>query len=61
MEKEVLLKKLSCLLDEAERSRQWGNIDIEIRDGKPVVVRRSYTDKLTEDNNRGQRNFPRNT
>jgi hypothetical protein len=59
VEKEDLIRKLSGLLDDAKNARQWGNIDIEIRDGQPVVIRRSYTDKLTEDNNRGQRNFPR--
>ncbi len=59
MDKPALLQKLGTLLDEADRTRQWGNIDIEIRDGKPVVIRRSYTDKLTEDDNRGQRNFQR--
>lgn len=59
MTREQLIKRLNGLLGDAERQRQWGNIDIEIRDGQPVVIRRSYTDKLTEDNNRGQRNFPR--
>lgn len=59
MDKPTLLKKLDGLLDEARRTNQWGNIDIEIRNGTPVVIRRSYTDKLTEDDNRGQRNLPR--
>lgn len=61
MEKNMLLERLSSLLDEAERGRTWGNIDVEIRDGRPVVIRRSYTDKLTEDDNRGQRNALRRT
>ena len=56
MDRPQLLKKLESLLDEAERSRQWGNIEVEIRDGRPVVIRRSYTDKIAEENNRGQHN-----
>jgi len=46
MEKPQLLKKLECLLDEAERTRMFGTIEIEIRDGRPVVMRTTKTDRL---------------
>lgn len=57
MNKATLLKKLDALLDEAERTRMWGTIDIEIKEGVPQLLRKSTTEKLqhTMENTRGQR------
>ena len=55
MDKAVLLKKLQVILDEAERSRMFGQIEIDIRDGRAVVLRTSKTDRL-DGENRGNQN-----
>lgn len=55
MEREKLLRKLEVMLDAAQRERMWGNIEVEIRDGVPVILRKATTEKLQDDgeNNRG--------
>jgi hypothetical protein len=56
MTKTALLKKLEAMLTTAEQERMWGNLEIEIRNGVAVVIRKSTTEKLeTTENNRGQR------
>jgi hypothetical protein len=61
MEKPELLKKLDTMLDSAARERTWGSIEIEIRDGVPVVLRKASTEKLQEDatatKNRGRHEY----
>jgi hypothetical protein len=46
MTKTALLKKLEAMLTTAENERMWGNLEIEIRDGIAVLVRKSSTEKL---------------
>jgi hypothetical protein len=59
MNRPELLKKIEAFLDQGERDRTWGTIDIELREGRPTVIRRSYTDKIqTEDDYRGRRQYP---
>lgn len=55
MPKTELLKKLETLIDEASAQRVWGAIEIEFRDGAPVIVRKMTTEKLQTagENNRG--------
>jgi hypothetical protein len=50
MTRAALLKKLDALMAEAERTGMWGNIEIEIRNGEGVLLRKSTTEKLTENN-----------
>jgi hypothetical protein len=50
-----LLKKINVLLDQAASDRTWGELAIELRDGQPKLLRRTYQDKLTEDTPRGNR------
>lgn len=60
MNKSEVMRKLDTLFDELDRDRVFGAIEIEVRDGKPVVMRTTKTDKLTEttgENNRGQRTY----
>jgi hypothetical protein len=63
MDREKLIRKLDSMLDEADKARMWGNIEIEIRDGVPVIMRKSSTEKLeegaTEKNNRGRHDYRR--
>jgi hypothetical protein len=49
------------LKDFADR-RLWGQIQIDLQDGKPVIIRQTVTHKLSDEgNNRhaDQRNFQR--
>jgi hypothetical protein len=57
-ERQKLLKKLDSILDEFERARTWGTIEIEIREGVPNFVRKMTTEKLTgaQENTRAQNN-----
>lgn len=52
----ALLKKLDAVMAEAERTGMWGNIEIEIRNGEGVLLRKSTTEKLTTENNRHEYN-----
>ena len=53
MTKQALLKKIETILDELERTRAWGNVEIEVRDGQPNMVRRSIHEKIAQENTRG--------
>jgi hypothetical protein len=58
MMKTALLKKIETVLDELERNRAWGTIEIEIRDGIPNMMRRSLNEKLIpQENTREQRSY----
>jgi hypothetical protein len=55
-----LLKKLDALFDELERTRAWGNVAIEYRDGVANMLRTTRNEKLqTQENTRAynHRNF----
>ena len=41
-----LIKKLEGILTDAERSRLFGTIEIELRDGQPTVLRTLKTEKI---------------
>jgi hypothetical protein len=57
MTKTALLKKLDAMLSTAEQERMWGNLEIEIRDGLPTVLRKLTTERLQErETSRGQFN-----
>jgi len=47
--KHVLLKKLEAVIDEAERSRLFGTIEIEMRSGIATVLRTLKTERLGDD------------
>ena len=56
MDRETLVRKLNTIFDEWERSRAWGNVEIEFRDGEPNMIRKTTNEKLqTQENNRGYR------
>jgi hypothetical protein len=56
MTKTQLLKKLDAMLTTAENERMWGNIDIELKEGIPQLLRKMTTEKLqnTMENTRGR-------
>jgi hypothetical protein len=55
MTKAALLKRIEIILDELERSRAWGTIEVEVREGQPNMIRRSINEKITQENTREQR------
>ncbi|MGA7449105.1 MAG: hypothetical protein WBQ43_12720 [Terriglobales bacterium] len=56
MTKSALLTKIETILDDLERARAWGTIEIEVREGQPNMIRRSINEKLiTQENTRDQR------
>jgi hypothetical protein len=61
VEREKLIRKLDSMLDTALRQRTWGSIEIELRDGVPVILRQASTEKLeegaAEKNNRGRHDY----
>jgi hypothetical protein len=54
MDRPQLLKRLDALLTEAERTHQWGTIQIDLQFGKPVLIRETRNTKLSEGNAREQ-------
>jgi hypothetical protein len=51
MTKTDLLKKIEIILTDLERTRAWGTIEVELRDGQPNMIRRSINEKLTTQEN----------
>jgi hypothetical protein len=46
MNQPELLKRLATILSEADSTRLFGTIEIEIRDGRPTVLRTLKTERL---------------
>jgi hypothetical protein len=44
--KDALLKKLTAAIDDAERQRMFGTLEIEFRSGEPVFFRKHQQEKL---------------
>ena len=44
--------ELEKLLQDAERSHLWGNIQLDFQDGKLVLIRTTTTQKIREESNR---------
>lgn len=47
MTKTQLLRKLEAMIDDAERTRMWGLVEVQFSDGEPALLRKSQTEKLT--------------
>ncbi|MGD1021513.1 MAG: hypothetical protein ABR880_01940 [Candidatus Sulfotelmatobacter sp.] len=52
MTKDALLKKLDNMISQAEREKAWGQIEIELRDGQPTLLRKTSTERLDADRER---------
>lgn len=53
-----MTEELELVLREAAKSRIWGSIEIELRDGQPVVLRQIITKKLySDEGNREHRSY----
>jgi hypothetical protein len=53
MNKAEILKRLDALLDEAAKTRRWGEITLELRDGVVCVIRTTNVDKVSNHPNQG--------
>jgi hypothetical protein len=51
MNREDLLKKLNSMLDEFERGRIFGSIQIDIQGGRPDLIRKMMTQKIQNEGN----------
>jgi predicted transcriptional regulator len=52
MTRDALLKKLATMLASAEADRMYGQIEIEIKDGEPTLLRKATTERLDTDRER---------
>jgi hypothetical protein len=60
MSKETTLKKLETLLTDAERNGTWSVLEIEIKSGRPTLLRQTIQTKLTDEDNPDARStYPR--
>lgn len=59
MNRKVLLQKLEIILEEAARTEFWGSLEIELRKGVPVLLRKSTTERLNLEENPSAHKFPR--
>lgn len=48
MSRPELFQKLDTLLDEAQQSKGYGTVEIELRAGKPVLLRTVKTEKIED-------------
>jgi hypothetical protein len=46
MNRDQLMQKLNAMLDDAERVTMFGTIELEIREGKPILIRTVKTEKI---------------
>ncbi|MBB5056913.1 hypothetical protein HDF16_001598 [Granulicella aggregans] len=44
-----ILKQLEDLLSDAALARSWGAIEIDLKDGKPILIRHTKQFKVDED------------
>lgn len=44
-----VLKKIEAMLVEASAQRTWGEIQIDLKDGKPILIRQTVQMKVQED------------
>ena len=59
MTKDALLKKIETVLDDLQRNRAWGTIEIEIRDGIANMMGPSLNEKLIPQENTREQRFYR--
>jgi hypothetical protein len=54
MDKLTLLKKVELMLDEAAKNEQWGEINIVLKYGTPVLIHEVRTTKLIQGSPNGR-------
>lgn len=46
MNKDQLVQKISTMLDDAARTSMFGTIEVEVREGSPILIRTIKTEKI---------------
>jgi hypothetical protein len=59
VDRAALIKKLEAMLDDAERTQAFGSIEIELRNGKPLLVRTIKTELIQCQGNKAHDNKAR--
>ena len=49
MTKQELIKKLEVIADEFQRSRSWGSLEVEFKDGEANYVRKTFSESVREE------------
>lgn len=52
MNKAQLLRRLEAIVDDFERTRAWGTIEVELRDGMATLCRKTITERLDAERER---------
>jgi hypothetical protein len=60
MNRAALMRKLEVMLDDCGQSRTWGQIEIELRDGQPTLLRKTITERLDGDRERTHARYENN-
>jgi hypothetical protein len=47
--RQELLKRLDSIAEEFQRTRSWGSLEVEFKDGEPNYVRRTFSESVRED------------
>jgi hypothetical protein len=47
--KQELLKKLDAIADEFQKTRSWGSLEVEFKDGEANYVRKTFSESVRED------------
>ena len=59
MTRAALLKKLDAVMTEAERTGMYGQIEIEVRNGEGVLLRKTSTERLGMENSSDGNHYTR--
>jgi hypothetical protein len=54
MKKADLIKELTALIDQYERNRTWGTVEVSFNNGVPVVLKKIETQRLEGDTRNAQ-------
>ena len=49
MKKAELVKELTTMIDQFERDRTWGTVEVSFNNGVPVVVKKTETKRIEGD------------
>jgi len=44
-----LIRKLEAIADEFQRTKSWGSLEVEFKDGEPNYVRKTFSESVRED------------
>ncbi len=57
MDRKNLIRKLEAMLDQMERDRAFGAIEIEVRDGSPKFINKTSKELIAENEPRARQTY----